>query len=169
MFGNGASDSGDLFDSTPSQKATVVAAPTPNKPQDAVSSRRKLKPAKRVARFNELLDFVSYRIGLKPVAKTPEQVRNSAWGHLFDLATTRDQLKQVTELFPRWRDSRREFNEKTAQRFIGEWFGFDMTTHVQRLDKDGAMSLSVRTSPWMCSAIIRNTASRSLPLLSRVT
>lgn len=132
MFGEGASDPGDLFSSTASQKATGVLVPIPTKPQDKVSSRRKLDPVKRTARFNELFEFVSGRIGLKPTAKTPEQVRGSAWGHLFDLATTRAQLGRVTELFPLWRDSRREFNEQTAKKFISEWFGLDKAACIQQ-------------------------------------
>ena len=130
MFGEGASDSGDLFGSTPRQNASKVVASTPAKPQNAISSRRRLDPVERTARFNELFEFVSGRIGLKPTAKTPEQVRNSAWGHLFDLATTRTQLERVVELFPRWRDSRREFEEQTVKNFIGEWFGLFTTTCV---------------------------------------
>jgi len=116
MFGDVVSDSGDLFGSTQSQKVSNVTTSAPT--QTTVSSRRKLNPTKRAARFDQLLEFVSCRTGLKPVAKTPEQVRNSAWGHLFDLATTREQLECVTELFPQWRDSRREFNEETVKKFI---------------------------------------------------
>ena len=122
LFGESASDSGDLFGSTPKQKARKVTTPIPAKSQNVVSSRRRLDPVERTTRFNELSEFVSSRIGLKPTAKTPEQVRNSAWGHLFDLATTRAQLERAAELFPRWRDSRREFNEQTVKNFISEWF-----------------------------------------------
>ena len=120
LFGEGGSDSGDLFGSTPNQKTGNAPAPTPSKQQNTVPSRRGLDPAERTIRFNELFEFVSSKIGLKPVAKTPEQVRNSAWGHLFDLATTRAQLERVAELFPRWRDSRREFNEQTVKNFVSE-------------------------------------------------
>jgi hypothetical protein len=120
LFGEGVSDSGDLFGSTSKPKTHKTAASTPAKQQNTVSSRRRLDPTERTARFNELFDFVSTRIGLKPVAKTPEQVRNSAWGHLFDLATTRTQLERVAELFPRWRDSRRDFSEQTAKNFVSE-------------------------------------------------
>lgn len=130
MFGEAASDSGDLFGSASEQRASNVVAPAPAKPQNTVSSRRRLDPVERTTRFNELFEFVSSRIGLKPTAKTPEQVRNAAWGHLFDLATTRAQLERVTELFPRWRDSRREFNEQTVKNFISEWVRFIATTYV---------------------------------------
>ena len=128
LFGEGASDSGDLFGSTAKQKAHKPATSTLTKPQNTVSSRRRLDPVERTTRFDELFEFVSSRIGLKPTATTPEQVRNSAWGHLFDLATTRAQLERVAELFPRWRDSRRAFNEQTVKNFISEWFGFPTTT-----------------------------------------
>ena len=130
LFGEDASDSGDLFGSASEQKTRKAAVPTPAKSQNTVSSRRVLDPAERTTRFNELFEFVSGRIGLKPAAKTPEQVRNSAWGHLFELATTRAQLERVTELFPRWRDSRREFNEQTVKNFISEWVRFIATTYV---------------------------------------
>jgi len=120
LFGEGGSDSRDLFGSTSKQKVYKAPALTPAKEQTAVLSRRGLDPAERTTRFNELFEFVSSRIGLKPVAKTPEQVRNSAWGHLFDLATTRAQLERVAELFPRWRDSRRQFHEQTAKNFVSE-------------------------------------------------
>ena len=120
LFGEGTSDSGDLFGSTPGKEGRKAAVPTPADPQHAVSPRRRLDPTERTTRFNELFDFVSSRIGLKPAAKTPEQVRDSAWGHLFDLATTRAQLERVAELFPRWRDSRRKFNEQTAKNFVSE-------------------------------------------------
>lgn len=132
MFGEGASDSGDLFGSTPNQAASTVAGSTPAKSQNTVPSRGRLDPVERTARFNELFEFVSSRIGLKPVAKTPEQVRDSAWGHLFDLATTRAQLERVIELFPRWRDSRRVFGESTVKRFISELFGFAVTARIQQ-------------------------------------
>ena len=125
MFGEGAPDSGDLFDLATSQEASNVSTPLSANLKNTVTSRRKLNPAKRAGRFDDLFQFVSGRIGLKPTAKTPEQVRNSAWGHLFDLATTRAQLERVTEIFPRWRDSRREFNEQTVKNFISEWFGSD--------------------------------------------
>jgi hypothetical protein len=126
MFGEGASDSGALFGSAPEKAATS----TPANRQNTVSSRRRLDPLERATRFNELFEFVSSRIGLKPTAKTPEQVRNSAWGHLFDLATTRAQLERVTELFPGWRDSRRVFSEQTVKNFIGEWFRFVAMAYV---------------------------------------
>ena len=130
LFGEGAPDSGDLFGSTPKQKARKAVTSTPANPQNTVSSRRRLDPTERTTRFNELFEFVSVRIGLKPATKTPEQVRNSAWGHLFDLATTRTQLERVTELFPRWRDSRREFNEQTVKNFVSEWCGSVAMTWV---------------------------------------
>lgn len=120
MFGEETSDAKDLFGPASSKGTSNVATPLSAEPQNTVSSRRRLGPAERAARFNELAAFVSSRIGLKPIAKTPEQVRNSVWGHLFDLSTTRVQLERVTEMFPRWRDSRREFTEQTVKNFISE-------------------------------------------------
>jgi len=118
-----ASDGGDeLFGSkkVPSSKASR-AIPTNLKKQVAlarVSTRKRLSSEDRILRFDELRTFVADRIGLKPAATTPEQVRNSAWHHLFGLATTREQLESVTELFSKWRDSRRSFGEETVKVFV---------------------------------------------------
>lgn len=130
MFGEGASDSGDIFGSIAKEQTSSAVAPGLAKPQNTVSSRRRLDPLERVTRFNELFEFVSSRIGLKPTAKTPEQVRNSAWGHLFELATSRAQLERVAELFPLWRDSRREFKEQTVKTFISELLCFITMAYV---------------------------------------
>ena len=130
MFGEGASDSGDIFGSTAKGQTNNVVAPDLAKPQNAVSSRRRLDPLERTARFNELFEFVSSKIGLKPTAKTPEQVRDSAWGHLFELATSRAQLERVAELFPLWRDSRREFKEQTVKTFTSELLRFITKSYV---------------------------------------
>lgn len=130
MFGEGGSDAGDIFGSTAMEKASRAVAPGPTKPQNTISSRRRLDPLERTTRFNELFEFVSSRIGLKPTAKTPEQVRDSAWGHLFELATSRAQLERVAELFPQWRDSRRVFKEQTVKTFTGELFCFITKAHA---------------------------------------
>ena len=81
--------------------------------------RAKLTPEKRFERFDQLYNFVSERLGYRPAVKTP-QVRQSAWIHLFGLATTTEQLEKVTELFTRWRDSRRIFDDHHAEVFVRE-------------------------------------------------
>lgn len=123
-------EAGDLFASeelfgskmSPSSKASRVTPTEGKKPvaPTQISTRKRLNPEDRLLRFNELRTFVADRIGLKPTATTPEQVRNSAWQHMFGLATTREQLESVTELFSKWRDSRRTFDDGTVQLFVRE-------------------------------------------------
>jgi len=72
----------------------------------------------RATRFDELYSFVKDHIGRKPVANDALQVRNSAWMHLFGLATQPAQLERVTELFFKWRESERNFDDKQVQAFI---------------------------------------------------
>lgn len=115
-------DGDDLFaSSTANTKATRAS-----KPQSSTStsgSGGKLSPEERLARFNTLYEFLSDRIGQNPPAKArkePEQVRKTAWQHLFGLATTPEQLERVAELFPKWRDSRQVFTPKMAEAFVRE-------------------------------------------------
>jgi len=51
MFGEGPSDSGDLFGSAAEQNASKVAAPIPVEQQNTVSSRRRLDPLERARRL----------------------------------------------------------------------------------------------------------------------
>ena len=81
-------------------------------------ARRRLDPVRRATRFDELYSFVKNHIGRNPVAHDALQVRNSAWMHLFGLATQPAQLERVTELFFKWRESGRHFDDKQVQAFI---------------------------------------------------
>ncbi|KDQ22154.1 hypothetical protein PLEOSDRAFT_1098246 [Pleurotus ostreatus PC15] len=73
--------------------------------------KRGLTSAARVERFNQLVGFVSPRLGQKPEVKTP-RVRKSAWTHLVGLASTQEQLEKVVELLPKWKDMDCEFGDK---------------------------------------------------------
>jgi hypothetical protein len=117
-----ASDASDELFSSKAPKATRVIPAKGRKPVAPIqiSMRKRLSPEDRLLKFNALWTFVADRIGLKPAATTPEQVRNSAWQHMFGLATTREQLESVTELFSKWRDSRRIFDAGTVQLFVRE-------------------------------------------------
>ncbi|TFK46003.1 hypothetical protein OE88DRAFT_1739811 [Heliocybe sulcata] len=119
------SSSGDLFDfdapaSNSSTSASVLKASTDTAAQtSATKARKKLSPEERLKRFDELLAYVSDHIGRRPPAgKTPEQVRNSAWLHLFGLATTPDQIQQIVALFPRWVEGKRTFSPLISEAFI---------------------------------------------------
>ncbi|KAH8075989.1 hypothetical protein BXZ70DRAFT_902565 [Cristinia sonorae] len=92
---------------------TAQASATPTE-QERVGT--KLTSAERLARFNALYQFVSLHTG-KQRPKTP-QVRNSAWTHLFGLATSSQQMEKVVKLFPQWRDMGRAWTPQIAENFI---------------------------------------------------
>ncbi|KAI0795646.1 hypothetical protein C8Q75DRAFT_888841 [Abortiporus biennis] len=112
-------ETGDLFTSefgaTPASTGTEQTSSTTTVATHTEDG--KLTPEARLERFNKLLQFVGDRIGSKPVT-TVLQVRTTAWQHLCQLATTREQLEQVTEFFPRWRDSKRSFKPQNAEAFV---------------------------------------------------
>ena len=76
----------------------------------------------RQQRFNDTLKFVALRIGRDRKERLP-QIRNAAWQELFQLATTREQMEAVVNLFPKWRDTKpgRVFNVQNAELFTREW------------------------------------------------
>jgi hypothetical protein len=111
-----AAEEDDLFGSS-NVKASSKSART----GIVAKTKGKLTSEERAARFEDLYQFLSDRIGLRPPAKVrkePEQVRKTAWQHLFGLATTAEQLERVTELFPKWRESRQQFTPKMAEAFV---------------------------------------------------
>lgn len=118
-----ASDSSEELFGSADKAAAVKKVPTQGKQAPVTATalaRKRLSPEDRLSKFNELHAFVADRTGLKPAATTPEQVRKSAWQHLFSLSTTREQLESVTELFSKWRDSRKVFDERIVQAFVRE-------------------------------------------------
>ncbi|GBE85250.1 hypothetical protein SCP_0704370 [Sparassis crispa] len=115
-------DSGDLFGSDDSGESLFGLDDSFGKdagtPEGAGgSSSQKLSPEARLTRFNDTRKFVSDRIGRKPAVKVP-QVRNATWQHLFGLATTKEQMEGIVEMFPLWRDSKRKFNPQNVELFV---------------------------------------------------
>jgi hypothetical protein len=90
-----------------SESTTTLKA----KSQDAATRREQ--------QFYELVQYVTDRTGRKRAIKAG-QVRQTAWLRLFQLATSSEQLEMVAELFPRWRDSGKEFRSAHAEAFIRE-------------------------------------------------
>ncbi|KZT28668.1 hypothetical protein NEOLEDRAFT_1239224 [Neolentinus lepideus HHB14362 ss-1] len=119
-----SSKSGDLFDfdastSTPSTSASPLKASTSAQALTRTTQHKKLSPEERLKRFDELLAYVSDHVGKNPPAgKFPEQIRNSAWVHLFGLAKTPEQIQRIVELFPRWVEGDRTFSSRIAEAFI---------------------------------------------------
>ncbi|KAG2064139.1 hypothetical protein BDR04DRAFT_1110588 [Suillus decipiens] len=102
----------DLFSfasATPVSEASKSTTVPKAKSQDAATRREK--------QFYELVEYVTNRTGCKRVVKAG-QVRQTAWLRLFQLANTSEQLEMVAELFPRWRDSGKEFRPIHAEAFI---------------------------------------------------
>ena len=104
------------------RKATAKASVSHlSSPRASGVTNDKLSPEARLERFNTLYQFLADRVGTHPPAravKAPEQVRTTAWSHLFGLATTEAQLTKVAELFPLWRDAKRKFSPKIAEAFV---------------------------------------------------
>lgn len=95
-------------------------APTAFNSTDLASKRsRCLTSDARIARFTQVRDFLSPRLGRKPTLKAP-QARNSAWAQLVQLATTEQQLKEVTEMIPGWIASGRTFDASFSELFVRE-------------------------------------------------
>ena len=98
-------------------KDEASTAPAEDKRNEHVANTNKLSPEARQQRFDELYNFVKPRIGKRPI-HSKEQVRRSAWNHLIQLATKPEQLEQVVELLPAWKDSGREINATISELFI---------------------------------------------------
>ncbi|KAF4564008.1 hypothetical protein EYR36_003257 [Pleurotus pulmonarius] len=100
----------DLFAEVDSQVAPSASSNGTTQTHGRLK-KRGLTSAARVEHFNQLVGFVSPRLGKKPEVKTP-RVRKSVWTHLVGLASTQDQLEKVVELLPKWKDMGCEFGDK---------------------------------------------------------
>jgi hypothetical protein len=123
LFGtDGETNSESMFPDSPHAESVK---PTRTLGDDPVVSRRaartKLSPEEQLAQFDQLFEDVSQKIGRRTQTKSPA-LRNSVWIHLFRLATTPEQLRKVAEIFPQWRESRREFNTHHAEMFACKSF-----------------------------------------------
>ncbi|KAL0961331.1 hypothetical protein HGRIS_006288 [Hohenbuehelia grisea] len=104
-------------ESSAGAKPALISEPGTSTSQPARVSRGKhrgLAPDVRLARFNDLYEFVVPRIGKNPAVKVP-QVKKSAWVHMVNLATTEEQLTKVVNMFPKWREMGWEFDETYAE------------------------------------------------------
>ena len=96
-----------------SHVANSTDPPTASKPSRGLTSDA------RIARFTQVRDFLLPRLGRHPTLKAP-QARNSAWAQLVQLATTEQQLKEVTEMMPGWIASGRTFDPSFSHLFARE-------------------------------------------------
>lgn len=98
-------------------KSSVVDGETAAEAAARANKSRKLSKTARTERFNQIVDFVTPRLGRKPAVKTPE-VRKSAWVNLIGLAQTEEQLTQVAEMFPGWKASGHELDAHVSELFV---------------------------------------------------
>ncbi|KAL1667326.1 hypothetical protein GGF50DRAFT_112383 [Schizophyllum commune] len=98
-------------------KDEASTTPAEDKRNEHVANTNKLSSEARQQRFDGLYNFVKPRLGRRPI-HSKEQVRRSAWNHLIQLATKPEQLEQVVELLPAWKDSGREINATISELFI---------------------------------------------------
>jgi hypothetical protein len=80
------------------------------------SHKNKLSPEARAVRFSELYTHLSARIGRRPEIKEPP--RNSSWVHLIQLAQSPADLQQVVDLFPKWYEFGRDFEDSISELFV---------------------------------------------------
>ncbi|KAG6884139.1 hypothetical protein C0993_000999 [Termitomyces sp. T159_Od127] len=78
---------------------------------------RRLSVEDRAARFNQIVSFVTPRLGRKPTLKMPI-VRNAAWQHLVQLAKTEQQLETVVGLLPGWAEAGRKLDDTFSELFV---------------------------------------------------
>ncbi|TFY69707.1 hypothetical protein EVG20_g3042 [Dentipellis fragilis] len=112
-----SSEPDEFFPTRPST-AQTTSTPSPADSTTHATDSKKLDPATRAARFEELYTFVSSRIGRTPAVKDALQVRNTAWAHLFGLATEPAQLERVANIFSDWKESGRVFSDKHIEAFV---------------------------------------------------
>ncbi|KDQ60487.1 hypothetical protein JAAARDRAFT_68008 [Jaapia argillacea MUCL 33604] len=115
---------GDLFGSAtpippkPSKSAAQGASRYPiDSPVSTKPPRKRLTPEERLKKFNDLRQYVSDRIGKRRAIRR-EQIRDSAWNHLWDLASTKEQMEQVVEMFPAWKAMGKVFTQTHAEQFV---------------------------------------------------
>ncbi|KAH7921670.1 hypothetical protein BV22DRAFT_1132095 [Leucogyrophana mollusca] len=102
----------DLFSSALTDNAPAAESPSKTLRQTTGSQTERREVA-----FYKLVEYVTERTGRKRAVKAG-QVRQSAWLRLLQLATTPEQLEIVSDLFPRWRDSGKEFGPIHAEAFV---------------------------------------------------
>ncbi|EMD39712.1 hypothetical protein CERSUDRAFT_150376 [Gelatoporia subvermispora B] len=103
MFAEGTSQLKEQ--STTSQASTSSA--------DAGAARKEA----RLKRFSDAYQFASERIGRNALQRPP-YARHTMWRNLFMLASTKEQLEQVVELFPKWRDAGKHFSPEDAEALV---------------------------------------------------
>lgn len=78
-------------------------------------------PYRRFLDFPDFYEFVKGGVGSKRAVPS-RGIRNSSWKILFQLAKTAEQLEQVVELLPKWREMQRSFDMKDSEIFVRAYY-----------------------------------------------
>lgn len=86
--------------------STASTSPTTQKPKHRhVLLLNKHAAARQSKEFSELIAFVEPRVGRNPTVKAT-QVKESAWQHLVERASTEEEVSRVVSLFGKWREAK---------------------------------------------------------------
>ncbi len=103
--------------------------PQPKKAASEVPKQdaRKMPPAKRLAKYDSLLQFVTPRLTAtgaqkRSLLKHPPFVRKTAFSQLVQLSSTPAQLEQIAELLPSWSVTyNHKFEDHVAEEFVSAY------------------------------------------------
>ncbi|KAH6908822.1 hypothetical protein BKA70DRAFT_1188665 [Coprinopsis sp. MPI-PUGE-AT-0042] len=118
-----ATEMEDMFEEFEIVDESIKAKPEPTPSAPTATSalasegKRKLMPQERQAQFSEIMGFVKPRLGRKPEI-TGNYARDASWLRLLQLATTKEQLQEVVDLMPLWKESGRKFNSTFSAAFV---------------------------------------------------
>ncbi|KIM86930.1 hypothetical protein PILCRDRAFT_815384 [Piloderma croceum F 1598] len=76
-------------------------------------------PPKPPQDFNSLIEFVQGGIGSSSKRAVPSRgIRSASWSQMFLLVRTAEELEQVAEMFPKWREMQRSFRATDSELFV---------------------------------------------------
>lgn len=116
LFGGAAAEAEDADSLFAKKKAPK---PVETSDESIKSTVYKQTPERRNEKFQHLIVHVGDRIGKKPKIVHPP-MRFSEWTHLFDLASSAEQLKLVSDMFYKWKDAGHELREEQVELFVRE-------------------------------------------------
>ncbi|KAF8919668.1 hypothetical protein CPB85DRAFT_1277632 [Mucidula mucida] len=115
---------GDLFDDGSAKAPAPMPQPKKAASEVPKQDARKMPPAKRLAKYDSLLQFVTPRLTAtgaqkRSLLKHPPFVRKTAFSQLVQLSSTPAQLEQIAELLPSWSVTYdHKFQDHVAEEFV---------------------------------------------------
>ncbi|KIK58220.1 hypothetical protein GYMLUDRAFT_246256 [Collybiopsis luxurians FD-317 M1] len=108
----------DLFSDAPEEDLIGAASETSaegstGSPQNVSAPRKRLEPADRHKRFEDLYKSILPHLNANvKERRNLEPIKYSVWTHLVDLAQNEEELRQVINLAPKWKDVHRHTRDK---------------------------------------------------------